>query len=196
MGRAFNEREKEKIIKGLKENLTELVKKKGLKNTTIDELVDMTGIAKGSFYNFFPSKEVLFFEILQDFHAEINDVLINRLQKSGGKLSKNEFVEILYELIEFSEKSFVFVLLDQREYYSYIRKLPEELLTNHQKDDGIFFLEFKKYLNIKKDIDFDFISGTLRGILLLYLHKKEIGDNFNEIIKLLLKGVADYIIED
>ncbi|MDY4210978.1 MAG: TetR/AcrR family transcriptional regulator [Treponema sp.] len=37
-----------------------------MKKTTVDELVKRTGIPKGTFYLFYPSKEILLFDISQE----------------------------------------------------------------------------------------------------------------------------------
>ena len=39
---------------------------KGVKKTTVDELVKRTGIPKGTFYLFYPSKEMLLFDVSQE----------------------------------------------------------------------------------------------------------------------------------
>ena len=45
-----------------------------LKKTSVDQLTKAVGIAKGSFYKFYESKEILFFAVLEDIHAELYGV--------------------------------------------------------------------------------------------------------------------------
>ncbi len=64
MGRGFTEEERLRIRGKLVTHGRELFTKFGLEKTRVEELAREAGIAKGTFYRFFPSKEALFAEIL------------------------------------------------------------------------------------------------------------------------------------
>jgi AcrR family transcriptional regulator len=64
MPKAFNENEKFEIRKRLMAAGRECFSRWGLKKTTVEDLVRPAGIAKGSFYLFFESKEALYIEIM------------------------------------------------------------------------------------------------------------------------------------
>ncbi len=64
MAKSFTEIEKDNIRKRLISECEINWSKYGYKKTNIDELCSKSGIAKGSFYTFFDSKEKLFFEVL------------------------------------------------------------------------------------------------------------------------------------
>ena len=53
MSTAFSDNERELINLKLIEVAEECLKKYGVRKTTVDQIVQMTGISKGSFYNFF-----------------------------------------------------------------------------------------------------------------------------------------------
>ena len=59
MPKIYSEEEKKQIIQRLKEEANILMQEKGVKKTTVDELVKRVGIPKGTFYLFYPSKEML-----------------------------------------------------------------------------------------------------------------------------------------
>ena len=59
MPKLYSEEEKKQIIQRLKEEANILMQEKGVKKTTVDELVKRVGIPKGTFYLFYPSKEML-----------------------------------------------------------------------------------------------------------------------------------------
>ena len=59
MAVAFRPDEKDRIVRVLVETAERLFATQGLKKTSLDELVQPAGIAKGSFYAFFDSKESL-----------------------------------------------------------------------------------------------------------------------------------------
>jgi len=64
MPRAFTDVERERIRERLLAAGRELFSRYGLRKTTVEELARASGIAKGTFYLFFPSKEALYAEVL------------------------------------------------------------------------------------------------------------------------------------
>ncbi|UBU08807.1 TetR/AcrR family transcriptional regulator [Nonomuraea gerenzanensis] len=64
MAVAFTTGEKARITGLLLDTAEELFTTQGLKKTSLDELVAAAGIAKGSFYAFFDSKESLYLEVM------------------------------------------------------------------------------------------------------------------------------------
>lgn len=75
MPRKFRTDEEETIRGALLEAAARIMGARGVRKTTIDELVREGGISKGSFYRFFPGKEALALELLarweRDFHLHI-----------------------------------------------------------------------------------------------------------------------------
>lgn len=75
MPRKFRTDEEETIRGALLEAAARIMGARGVRKTTIDELVREGGISKGSFYRFFPGKEALALEVLarweRDFHLHI-----------------------------------------------------------------------------------------------------------------------------
>ncbi|WP_276300250.1 TetR/AcrR family transcriptional regulator [Halorussus lipolyticus] len=62
----FDDAERDRIRGQLRETGRELFARYGLDKTTIGDLTDPAGIANGTFYRFYDSKEQLYFEILRD----------------------------------------------------------------------------------------------------------------------------------
>ena len=51
----FTEEQREEIKQQIRENAIKCFEKKGVRKTTVAELADSVGIAKGTFYNFYQS---------------------------------------------------------------------------------------------------------------------------------------------
>ncbi|MFC3477263.1 TetR/AcrR family transcriptional regulator [Halobacterium litoreum] len=62
----FSDGERERIRAALLDAGSELFARYGLDKTTVGELADAAGIATGSFYTFFDSKERLYYEVLME----------------------------------------------------------------------------------------------------------------------------------
>ena len=98
MARGFTDREKEIIRNNLIETGRELFGKYGLKKTSIGDLTKAVGIAQGSFYTFFKSKEKLYLEII-DREGELikrkflkEDANIKRLTRQDFKIFKKALI--------------------------------------------------------------------------------------------------------
>ena len=71
---AFTDYETEQLRKALLKETRRCAVTLGMKKTSVDQLTKAVGIAKGSFYKFYESKEMLFFAVLEGIHAELYGV--------------------------------------------------------------------------------------------------------------------------
>ena len=67
---AFTEQKNEMIRKDLLDEALRCAVTVGIRKTSVEQLTEAVGIAKGSFYTVFPSKDLLFFAVLENIHAE------------------------------------------------------------------------------------------------------------------------------
>ncbi|MEZ5333782.1 MAG: TetR/AcrR family transcriptional regulator [Methanolobus sp.] len=77
---SLREKKKQETRNSIFEISTRLFKEKGFENTTVDEITKKAGIAKGTFFNYFPTKESLLFyfkEQKEDFVLEIMEEQMN-----------------------------------------------------------------------------------------------------------------------
>jgi len=128
MAVAFSEEEKRFINDKLKEAARECLSRYGVKKTTVDQLVQMAGIAKGSFYKFYDSKEILFFTVLEDYRKSLLEGLADSL-KSEEDLNADKFSELIYELYQKVRHSFIINIVKDNEMEYLMRKLPKELIN-------------------------------------------------------------------
>ncbi len=80
MPRRFSEDEEIRIRTALWESARAIMGMRGVRKTSIDELVHAAGIAKGSFYRFYPSKEALALEILAEWEREFHEGIARRFE--------------------------------------------------------------------------------------------------------------------
>ena len=68
---AFTDYETEQLRKALLKETRHCAVTLGMKKTSVDQLTKAVGIAKGSFYKFFESKEMAFFKMRMFFSTPI-----------------------------------------------------------------------------------------------------------------------------
>lgn len=196
MSTAFSDNERELINLKLIEVAEECLKKYGVRKTTVDQIVQMTGISKGSFYNFYPKKEILFFTVLEEYQKFITTNLTRKLEKED-KIGVDMFTNLIYELYQNIRHSFIMNIIQNNEFEYLIRKLPKELIINHHSLDDILTKGIFSYIKLKDNVDIDVVSASFRAIFMTMIHIDEIGeDSFDEALKLLIGGLAQQIIKE
>ncbi len=194
MVKAFDDREKELICNNLLEKGRGLFARYGLKKTSIKNLTDAVGIAQGSFYKFFDSKEELYFTILEREEEILKNELLSVFFQTDKE--KESFRQMLKQgLIAAAENPFLKQIFLEEEYELLIRRLPQEKIDAHQQRDTDALLPLITLWQSEGKMitqDPQLISGIIRAIFLLTLHKKEIGEKyFAAIMDLLIDLITD-----
>ena len=196
MATAFTTEEKEAIRKKLHEVAKECLQRYGVKKTTVDQMAAMVDISKGSFYNFYSSKEMLFFTVLEEYQIDV----MNRLTEQLGmetKIDTNRLVELLYDFYQDFRYSFMYTIFKNHEMELLIRKLPKEAITNHHLIDDRMVKKIVSRINIRENISVEIVSALFRTIAMTILHIEEIGEKrFDTTLKLVIQGVVEQITKE
>lgn len=193
MTRKFSDKEREFYRQKIKDSGTKLISHLGFKKTSIQDITDAAGVAKGTFYNFFSSKEELLFELLLD-HEEFRDSLLNDVIKTETDVEK-AMQKVLSGGLNMAEDNKIFKIVYEENLMEKIAlKLPTEKLEEHFDADLEGSLNFiKHYQNNSSLVKArpDVIVGLLRGFFMLPMHKTEIGEEiFDEVMDLFIKVIS------
>lgn len=173
----------------------ELFLLKGFKDVNVSEITRSAGVGVGTFYNYYQSKEELFFDIYfkeneaakkaiiesLDLKADPIPLATKFLLLSTETMSKNRILQEWYNKDIFRD-------LEQRYHYKY----------------GCFLFDFYMDLlrkwklenKIRSDIDDDHLFALMKSLIYLDTHKEGIGiEHFPKVMHLLiefiLKGLTD-----
>ncbi len=199
MARGFNEHEKEVITNSLIEQAKILFSKWGFQKTSILEITKNVGIAQGTFYKFFHSKEELYFIILEKEEEKIREQF-TKVDIFKEKQPKKAIKSMLRELIHTIETNpLIRELYIGNNLQEMLKKLSPELLEKHFKNDSSSFLpllEKFKRKGFKIEEKPEVIAGLLRSLFLLTLHQKEIGlAVYQQTIDLFIDLIVDGLIQ-
>ena len=196
MATAFTSEEKEVIRKKLHKVAKECLQRYGVKKTTVDQMAAMVDISKGSFYNFYSSKEMLFFKVLEEYQIDV----MNRLTEQLGmetKIDTNRLVQLLYDFYQDFRYSFMYTIFKNHEMELLIRKLPKEAITNHHLIDDRMVKKIVSRINIRENVSVEIVSALFRTIAMTILHIEEIGEKqFDTTLKLVIQGVVEQITKE
>ena len=196
MATAFTAEEKEVIRKKLHKVAKECLQRYGVKKTTVDQMAAMVDISKGSFYNFYSSKEMLFFTVLEEYQIDV----MNRLTAQLGtetKIDTNRLVQLLYDFYQDFRYSFMYTIFKNHEMELLVRKLPKEAITNHRLIDDSLVKEIVSRINIIENVSVEIVSALFRTIAMTILHIEDIGEKqFDTTLKLVIQGIVEQITKE
>lgn len=196
MATAFTSEEKEVIRKKLHKVAKECLQRYGVKKTTVDQMAAMVDISKGSFYNFYSSKEMLFFKVLEEYQIDV----MNRLTEQLGmetKIDTNRLVQLLYDFYQDFRYSFMYTIFKNHEMELLLRKLPKEAITNHHLIDDRMVKKIVSRIDIRENVSVEIVSALFRTIAMTILHIEEIGEEqFDTTLKLVIQGVVEQITKE
>ncbi len=196
MATAFTAEEKEVIRKKLHKVAKECLQRYGVKKTTVDQMAAMVDISKGSFYNFYSSKEMLFFAVLEEYQIDVMDRLTEQLGMED-KIDTNRLVQLLYDFYQDFRYSFMYTIFKNHEMELLVRKLPKEVITNHHLIDDRMVKKIVSRINIRENVSVEIVSALFRTIAMTILHIEEIGEEqFDTTLKLVIQGIIEQITKE
>ena len=196
MATAFTAEEKEVIRKKLHKVAKECLQRYGVKKTTVDQMAAMVDISKGSFYNFYSSKEMLFFTVLEEYQIDVMNRLTEQLDMET-KIDTNRLVELLYDFYQDFRYSFMYTIFKNHEMELLVRKLPKEAITNHHLIDDRMVKKIVSRINIRENVSVEIVSALFRTIAMTILHIEEIGEKqFDTTLKLVIQGIVEQITKE
>lgn len=202
MPKLYSEEEKRHIIENLKKEANILMLERGVKKTTVDELVKRAGIPKGTFYLFYPSKEMLLYDVSQDFHEQVDCYITNGVRKiiRDKNLSMKEpdfsdcveeFTDVILGAMEITYQSCLKVLLNPESMSLILSKIPDEVLEKHRKEDSGIGGGLFKGLAAKNGMSAEAVVGAFRMIIFGGMYKREIGEtNWKESMRIVIRGIV------
>jgi AcrR family transcriptional regulator len=190
----FTENEKDNIRQSLMEKGKELFLLYGLRKTSIDRIIQACGIAKGTFYTFFQSKEELFLEIWLEEEARYNQYLVEIM--TSAKTPKDMIFQVCKGTFEYLQLNPFHRNLYERSETDYlIRKLPPGQYENLINQDNSTFIPLLEDLQNKGEIipiDPEIIMGIHRCLSYLPLLKQEVGPGiFPEVVDTMIMFIAE-----
>lgn len=195
MPRGFNTNEKEVIKNKLLSAGRDLFSTVGLKKTSIKDLTVKAGIAQGTFYNFFESKEVIYFLLLEQDELEIKQKVMDIINKPR-EITASVFTNMIIDMFKGIENyPLIRRLYTTDEYEVLVRKLPNELLKEHSDNDMLRFEplldQLKSEGKVDNRISNEIVTSSLRVLFLMVIHKREIGEDvFDQSLIFLAEGFA------
>ena len=199
MTKGFTEKEKEHIRRKLLDTGKEHFERFGVRKTNVADLAREAGIAKGSFYLFFESKEDLFLTINEEFDRQLQKEASIRLEKSRNP--RDTFKEfLLYVFDLFDSDPMLKLAANKEEFESLSRKIPADKFRKHQENTTVFLaglIERWQKEGLIRHYDPKVIVGTVKSLYYVVLHREFIGEDiFPRVVDLLIDSIINNLTID
>lgn len=165
----------------------------GLRRTTVADLARAANIAKGSFYLFFPSKEALFFAIMEQLeqeHREPPATIAPRAGETPREMVRRSLAE--YRRM-FEEHPILLILADPQELEALTRGMPPDQVKAHLEGDDGYLTEVVRAWQrhgVAEGRDPVVVAGILKAVVMLNLQRELIGPGFEAMMTLLAEVLA------
>ena len=203
MPKIYTDEERADIRARLKKEANILMLEKGVKKTTVDELVRRAGIPKGTFYLFYPSKEMLLFDCSQDFHEQVDEYLTEGMKSIVCKYKidvdkkdalsgyVDEITDVIIGAMKIVQNSCLKVLLEPEAMKLILDKLPKDVLEKHRKQDNDPQNGMFKELISGRGMDIEEIAGAFTMVIFGSMYRQVIGEeNIDAATRYLVKGLV------
>ena len=178
----------------------ELFGSKGFKDTNIADITRMAGVAVGTFYNYYPSKEKLFMEI---YLAE-NEALKRRMMAVVNP--NDEPLQFIKRVIKFNYEGIrnnpILCQWYNKDVYDKLERLFKEengmgVSEIYQKEEKALIQTWQAEGKIRNDISSEMIMAMFTAIISIDTHKEEIGLQYfpelqDHLTDFVLKGLTDW----
>jgi len=201
MSSGFTDADRERIREDLVAAGRDLFERYGLSKTTIADLTDPVGIANGTFYQFFDSKEALFLEVLDREGERLLPELVAPFERDDDP--ETVIVAFLTRLMNEIETNPLIrqVLVDDDELQRLRDVHTDAELEAERQASLAYFLPYVEAWYEAGDVDGpdpETVANAIRAVSLLTLHIDDLGgdDAYRETRDLVIRAVANGLTTD
>lgn len=177
----------------------ELFSSKGFKDTNVAEITKMAGIATGTFYNYYPSKDKLFMEIYLEENMKLKKNIMESINLEASPI--NVMKEMMFLNLKGMKSNPIL-----KEWYN--RDVFNKIEQSFREENGLDYVDFlydsfieivKKWQiegKVRNDIDAEMIMAIFSALVNVETHKEEVGIKYfphvlEYIAEFIMKGLMD-----
>lgn len=187
---AFSDFETEQIRKALLKEARRCAVTLGMRKTSVEQLTQAAGISKGSFYKFYESKELLFFAVLEDIHAELYEVADSALRECEALPPAKRAAAAVIAVCRRMSDTGVTVFIEN-DVASLLQRLPDSIKSEHYHDDEAHIRALLDANALSPRGGAELTTAAVRGLILTVSHKEQIGVLYPQVLEILVNGACE-----
>lgn len=192
MPQIFDEEGREKVRILLLESGFDLIKAHGLKKTSISDITKRAGIATGTFYNFFKTKEDFVYQIIL-YKRSLSKSMLSELS-NNGKIDRKGFKQYLMML--YTADNNIFQYLSESELAQLKARWPEKYWKNSNNDQATIAAILSMLKNPNPDCDWEIVGNMFKAMALIGHGKEQMyQDKYEQTIELFIDSIVNYLFK-
>ncbi len=168
----------------------ELIKNHGLKKTSIEDIAKSCGIAKGTFYNFFNSKEEFVFEIIKNKRNESKEYFRSLLDKNGY-MDRKEARKYLEHIIDPENNLYLYLTAEDLAVLN--ARLPSGIIPKEEDVMTTTTLLLDCIKDGSPSCDWRVLANYIKIIAIVSLNKDKV---IKEALPINLSSILDLTMEE
>lgn len=191
--RAFTDEEKVRIRGDLIRAYETCLNQFGLQKTSVDEIVRMAGISKGSFYLFYESKEALFVDVLDTVQER---VVATAYEVTPAGSPRETMRQVLLHIYHEIQKTPWLLRLDEVEYVRLLHRLPPDRIAQHMSHDGRDIAKVAAHFGIRFCVPVETLTAMVRILLYPILVSDKVGPGMDAAAEILIRGAVEQAVAE
>lgn len=168
-----------------------LVREKGIRKLRVEDITRAVGIAKGTFYSFFPSKERFVYAMMTEGRQDAMD-LLEGLQKEHGRLGCDEFRMWLQNMWRSERNVYRMVTLD--DYQWLMAHLEPEASFDPAKDMQVMGAIAQRLEGVRPDCNWLVFANLQKALALALLNRDALHpDALERTVDALIEAMLDEV---
>ena len=191
MAGGFSDKEREEIRQKLLDSGYELSTDIGLKKMTVAMIAGSAGIAVGTFYNFYASKEEFVIAIIRDTEMRFENEMAKHFSKDGT-ISLKKFLEVFRG--NFKPENNILLRMKLDDWVWLKSHISESAYLNKTTDIKKYEFLFTRIKGIRQDADPGVVVNFIKSIYALYQNRDSLfEDSLQTNVDLIFETVYRYL---
>jgi len=206
MPKAFNEDEKKQIQQRLMAAGEQLFSTYGFSKTNVEELARAAHISKGAFYLFYPSKESLYMDVIEQAEVHFRQRILAAVEQPGPT-PRSRLFRVLHQAFDLWQEIPVLRFFTSDDINWLLRSTPQEQIQQHMASDLVFMNELVGHCQkhgIPVKAGAEEVSRLVYALLFAYMnedfydpgHHNGTFDTLVELVVAYLLGEVDIQLDD
>lgn len=195
----FTDEKRERVHEALRDAGSEFFGRYGIRKTTVSELTEVAGIGKGTFYQFYDSKEELYMDIILDYLDEYIPRLLNNSFEAYDDPEKAIEAYLEESMDEFETNPLLRQIFLEDEAGRLLEQYSENELIEGRRRSIEFFLPYIEQWHDECEVtgsDPETIAHALRLVTRLAFYKEHVGQERypavrDTVISAVAAGITD-----
>jgi len=194
MSGGFSEKEREEIRQRLLESGYELSTEVGLKKMTVAMIAKSSGIAVGSFYNFYASKEDFVIAMIRDTEAGFEREMASHFSKDGT-ITLKKFLKVFRE--NFMPENNFLLRMKLDDWVWLKSHVKDSAYLNKTNDLKKYEFMFTKLKGIRRDAEPGVVVNFIKSIYALYQNRDTLFEEALQTnVDLIFDSIYGYLREE